>query len=133
MNIDNNIRRFRAHLRYFPFDRAKRILQNRLHERAALHIDHADFAFRGFEHDRATVGLHITRDHIDESCLAGAIGADQADFLAGRYIESQGVGCNHSAETLVEPAHGEHRVHSATPFSVQPWPQSRPRDLPPNL
>ena len=53
VNIDNNILSFLAHLRHRCFHGVKRVLKNRLHERARLHIDHAHFAFGRFQNDRA--------------------------------------------------------------------------------
>src|SRR5260370_39880115 len=56
MNIDNDVRSFLTHLGDGRFDRAKWILQNRLHECTALHVYHADLAFGCFEHDRSAAG-----------------------------------------------------------------------------
>ena len=56
VNIDNNVRSFCAHLRDRFFYRSKWILQNRLHECAALHVDHTDLSLRRFEHDRSASG-----------------------------------------------------------------------------
>ena len=41
----------------------ERILEDRLHEGARLHVDHAHFSFRGFEHDRAVPGRAV-RDNL---------------------------------------------------------------------
>ena len=69
------------------------------------------------ERNRTTVRREIAGDHIDESGLASAIGADQADFLAGWDVEGQGIGSHNGAKPLVEAAHRKHRIHSATSFS----------------
>ena len=70
------------------------------------------------EHDRPGVGLEIAGDHVDESCLARAVGADQADLLAGRDIDGESVGGDHRAKALIQPAHGEDWLHNTTPFSA---------------
>ena len=57
MRIDQNDVRFRAHLRDRGFHCWKWIFENRLHECARLHVDHADFALRRFEHDRPAPGV----------------------------------------------------------------------------
>ena len=72
---------------------------------------------RTVERDRAGVGLKIAGDHVDEGRLAGAVGADQADPLAGRDVDVHGVGGDDRAEALVEPAHRKDRVHSAASSS----------------
>src|SRR6185437_6208079 len=50
--------------------------------------------------------------------LAGAVGADQADLLAGRYLDRQRVGGDDRAESLLQPARGKHRAHVGTPSSA---------------
>ena len=52
VGVHQNDVRFRAHLRDGGFDCRKRIIENGQHECARLHIDHADFSFRSFEHNR---------------------------------------------------------------------------------
>src|SRR6185436_8459567 len=70
------------------------------------------------EPDRAAVGFEIAGDHVDKGGLAGAVGADQADFLTGWNIERERIGRNHRAKALVELAHRKNRVHGAAPRSV---------------
>ena len=52
VRIHNNVRGLFAYLRYYCFDRAKRVLQNRLHKRARLDIDDANFPLGRLQHDR---------------------------------------------------------------------------------
>ena len=49
VRIDDNVRGLTAHFRHCRFHSAERVFQNRLHERARLHIDHADFALGRFQ------------------------------------------------------------------------------------
>ena len=69
------------------------------------------------ERDRAAVRLEIAGDHVDEGGLAGAVGADQADLLAGGDIQRQRIGGDDRAEALFEPAHRKHGCHGATSLS----------------
>src|SRR5215204_3867277 len=57
------------------------------------------------ERNRTAVRLEIAGDHIDKGRLARAVGADQADLLASRDVEGQGVGSHNGAKPLVEAAH----------------------------
>src|SRR4051794_32670096 len=50
--------------------------------------------------DRAGVWFEITGDHVDEGCLACAVGADQAELLTGRDIDRQGISGDHCAKAL---------------------------------
>ena len=75
MSIDENDRRLLAHFRDGDLERGKRILENRLHERPGLHVDHAHLPLRCFEHDRAAAGRAVgiieraqqTRLRVDEA------------------------------------------------------------------
>jgi hypothetical protein len=53
MSIDDNVRRFAAHLRDNCFDSTKRVVQNRLHERSRLDVDDTDFSLGRFKNDRS--------------------------------------------------------------------------------
>lgn len=70
------------------------------------------------EQDGPTVGFEIAGDHVDERGFSGAVGADQAEPLAGRNIEGERVGCNHRAEALLKPAYRKNRVHGVAPRSA---------------
>src|SRR5690349_11754367 len=56
MNVDNDVRRLAADFRNCCVDSKKRIIQNRLHERASLNVDDTDLSPRGFQNDRAAAG-----------------------------------------------------------------------------
>src|SRR5206468_8505026 len=56
VNIDNDVCSFLPHLGDRFIHRAKWILQNRLHERATLHVDHTDLSLRRLEDDRSASG-----------------------------------------------------------------------------
>ena len=49
VRIDEDVCCLAAHLRHCRFHSSERVFQNRLHERARLHIDHADFALGRFQ------------------------------------------------------------------------------------
>ena len=53
VRIDHDERRLGAHRGHRGVEHRERILQDRLHEGARLHVDHAHLSFRRLEHDRA--------------------------------------------------------------------------------
>src|ERR1700733_7000136 len=55
-----------------------------------------------FQYDLATVRGIKTGDHIDRRGLAGAVGTDQSQNLAGRNVEAQAVQCAKAAEAFHE-------------------------------
>src|SRR5437867_6211254 len=56
VNIDNDIGGLLSHLGDDLVEGMERILENRLHKGARLHVDHADFSLCRFQHDRAVPG-----------------------------------------------------------------------------
>ena len=54
MRINDDVRRLCANLCNCCFDGTKWVVQDRLHERASLHIDYANFSLSSFEHDRSS-------------------------------------------------------------------------------
>ena len=54
MSVNDDIPRFTAHFHHRFFDGTKWVIQDRLHERARLDIDDADFPLSGFQDNRST-------------------------------------------------------------------------------
>jgi hypothetical protein len=63
------------------------------------------------EGDAAGARLQIAGDEVDEGCLAGPVGADDADALALGDADIDVVGGDDRAETLVEADDVEQRAH----------------------
>src|SRR4029453_8255805 len=53
VSVDDDVECFATHFRDCCFDSAKRVVQNRLHERAPLDVDDADFPIGRFKNDRS--------------------------------------------------------------------------------
>src|SRR5262249_61907378 len=53
VSINDDAWRFTAHLRYRCIEERKRILEDRMHEGARLHVDHAHFSFGCLQNDCA--------------------------------------------------------------------------------
>src|SRR5690606_25839443 len=70
---------------------------------------------RAVEDDRAGVGTDQPRELVEDGRLAGAVGADQADDLAGRHVEGNVIGGHQAAEALAQSAHREQRAHLRPP------------------
>ncbi len=56
VDIDNDIRGLFTDFGHGCFHGMKRVLQNRLHKRARLHVDHADFSLGRLQHNRSVAG-----------------------------------------------------------------------------
>src|SRR5262249_8180022 len=76
----------------------------------------ASSEFKAIQRDRTAIWLEITGDHVDESCLACAIGADQANLLPSRDVDRQAIRGNHGAESLFELAYRKQRRHDRASF-----------------
>src|SRR5262249_21441438 len=59
------------------------------------------------EKDAALARAQVTRDHVDEGGLAGAVRPDDSYRLLGRHIERDVPRGNHRAKGLLQVAHGE--------------------------
>jgi hypothetical protein len=61
----------------------------------------------GDKADGAGVGGHEARQHVEDGCLAGAVGAHEPHDLARLDVEVHVVDGGHAAESLVQPPGGQ--------------------------
>jgi hypothetical protein len=60
------------------------------------------------ERNRARIGLHESADHVEQRCLAGAIGTDDPQHLAGADLGRDVLESGDAAEGDGDIARGEH-------------------------